>query len=191
MKTKFKIIAVVAMFLFSGSVFATSPKIKVVSETSFVLSVKNFKQSLYLNIKDKNDVILYSQVVESEKGEYAKKFSLQSWPDGVYDVDVEDNMKVITLSMEVKDNKIISVSNEQKTTFKPSLMTKGQKVFVSLHPSIDAPLDVTIYNEDDQLVYEGDVLKSGIVYDFKKIGKYTIALKNKDGYYSHDVIISE
>lgn len=191
MKTNLKLIVVVAMFLTSSLVYATNPKIKVVSKSSFVLSIKNFKESVSLNIKDKNDVILYSQVVESAEGMYAKKFSLEAWPDGVYEVDVEDYIKVITLTIEVKDNEIVNTSNEYKTMYKPSLIQKGSKVYVSLFPTVKTPFDVVIYNDNDQIVYEGEIVESGKVYEFKKPGAYTVALKNEEGYYSHEVEVTK
>lgn len=195
MKTLTKSILAVALFLAMTSLAnATQPIIKVIGDNSFILSIDKFTSDLNISIKDKFGYKLYKKEVKSEDGKFMKKFSFESLPNGVYNLEIEDNLQIITLPVVVENNKIVRNEIAHEKVFKPVVYIKGENVYVSKFSPEKQPLQVTIYNSDYEVVFEeklADKVDLGRVYSFPNSGNYTIALKSDDKTYKHTVSINK
>lgn len=195
MKAILKSILTVALFLaMTNLVLATQPTIHVVGDNTFILSINKVTADLKITFKDKYGYKFYKQNVKASDENFMKKFSVESLPAGVYTLEIEDPMQVINLSVKIEDNKIVREEIANEKVFKPVVYKKGENVYVSKFSPDKQPLEVTIYNSDNEIVYEeklADKVDLGRVYTFSNSGNYTIALTSNDKTYKHTVSINK
>ncbi len=194
MKTTIKLISAVAILLSATLVSATQPNIQILADNSFVLSINEIKSEIKISIKDKYGYKLYKKNVTTEDGKFLQKFSFSNLPDGTYKLEIEDDLKVVLLSIDVTDNKIVSKEIANEKVFKPVVYKKGENVYVSKFSPEKEPLKVVIYDNNYDVVYK-ETLDGKIdlarVYAFPKSGDYTIALESNNTTYEHTVSINK
>lgn len=195
MKTTMKsILAVVLFFSVSNLVVAQTaqPTIHIVSDNAFILTVNKLSSDLQVKFNDKYGYKLYKENVGKEALTYQKKFSLQPLPDGPYNLEIEDDLQIVNLSLEVKDSKIVHNQVADAKTFKPVVYKKGANVYVSKFSPEQAPMRVIIYNDNFDVVHDETLtgkVDLGRVFSFEEAGEYTIAVKSDKKTFEHTVSI--
>ena len=194
MKTTMKLIAAVAFLLSATLVYATQPRLQVLANNSFVLSIDDIKSEVKICIKDKFGFKLFKKNLKAEDGKFLQKFSISNLPDGIYELEIEDDLKVVSLAIEVKGDGIVNKTVANKRVFKPVVFKKGENVYVSKFSPEKEPLKVVVYNENHDVVYK-ETLEGkadlGRVYNFPQSGDYTIAVKSNNKTYEHTVSINK
>jgi uncharacterized protein YxeA len=195
MKTILKSITAVALFVATSTfALATQPKVHILENNSFILSINDIKSGVEVSIKDEYGYKLYKKSLKAEDGKFLQKFSFSNLPNGTYKLEIEDDIKVVNLAIEVKDNQIVRKTVANEKVFKPVVYKKGENVYVSKFSPEKEPLKVVIYNESNDVVHtetlEGKI-ELGRVYNFPKSGYYTIAVKSNDKTYEHTVSINK
>ncbi len=197
MKTTMKsILAVVLLITVTNLVVAQTaqPTLHVVSDNAFILNVNKLTSDLKVKFTDKYGYKLYKENVDKDALTYQKKFSLQALPNGPYELELEDELQIVTLSLAVKDNKIVRDEIANAKTFKPVVYKKGEHVYVSKFSPEQEPMRVIIYNNNYDVVHDETLtgrVDLGRVYSFEKAGDYTIAVKSDKKTYEHTVSINK
>ena len=195
MKNIVKSIATVALFLAATTLAsATQPKLQFISDNSFILSINDLSSDLKISIKDKYGYKLYKKSVKAEDGKFLQKFSINALPNGIYKLEIEDELKIVTLALNIENNKITSQEIVNQNTFKPVVYRKGENVYLSKFSPEKEPLKVVIYNCEYDVVYKETLMGKvdlGRVYSFPESGNYTIAVRSNNKTYEHTVSINK
>ena len=195
MKNIVKSIATVALFLAATTLAsATQPKLQFISDNSFILSINDLSSDLKISIKDKYGYKLYKKSVKAEDGKFLQKFSINALPNGIYKLEIEDELKIVTLALNIENNKITSQEIVNQNTFKPVVYRKGENVYLSKFSPEKEPLKVVIYNSEYDVVYKETLMGKvdlGRVYSFPESGNYTIAVRSNNKTYEHTVSINK
>ena len=195
MKNIVKSIATVALFLAATTLAsATQPKLQFISDNSFILSINDLSSDLKISIKDKYGYKLYKKSVKAEDGKFLQKFSINAMPNGIYKLEIEDELKIVTLALNIENNKITSQEIVNQNTFKPVVYRKGENVYLSKFSPEKEPLKVVIYNSEYDVVYKETLMGKvdlGRVYSFPESGNYTIAVRSNNKTYEHTVSINK
>jgi uncharacterized protein YxeA len=197
MKTLMKsILAVVLLITVSTLAVAQTaqPTLHVVSDNAFVLTVNKLSSDLKVKFQDKYGYRLYKENVDKDALTYQKKFSLNKLPDGPYNLELEDELQIVTLSLAVKDMKIVRDEIANAKFFKPVVYKKGEHVYVSKFSPEQEPMRVIIYNNNYDVVHDETLtgkVDLGRVYTFEEAGDYTIAVKSDNKTFEHTVSINK
>jgi len=195
MKTIMKSIIAVVLFLATSTLaLATQPKLQIVADNSFILSINDLASDIKISIKDKYGYKLYKKSIKAEEGKFFQKFSISTLPNGTYKLEIEDELKVVTLALTIENNKIVGQEVAGQKDFKPVVYKKGENVYVSKFSPEKEPLKVVIYNSEYDVVYKETLMGKvdlGRVYSFPKSGNYIIALKSDEKTYKHTVSINK
>ena len=155
MKTKMKkmILVMIAFMLASANAIAFEDSLKVNAEKSFDLVLSNVSHSTQITLKDKHSNILFEQSINKGEG-FSKTFNMELLAKGEYRVEIENDTKIKVLTLEVKDNEVVSNSTSSNEFFKPVVNGKGAYVYVTQFSPDQAPLYVAIYNNRNELIHE-------------------------------------
>lgn len=132
--------------------------------------VKENAKTINLVVEDASDVKLvirneqgtsvYSEVISSKKGKVSKTYDLKYLPSGNYTLEAETATKLVTYNIDLADTTTV-VENAVKEVFKPILFTKEGKVMLQLLNLEKAPVNVTIYDVNNNVLYtqefEGEI----------------------------------
>lgn len=166
-----------------------SMEVTVVDARKLKVSLMNARGNT-LSILDQNENLFYQQ--EIIDGQYVKSFDFEILPAGKYLIkstnEVQSKSFLITLSES-------GISLEEKeTTFFPIVMKRGEMVYVNLFTNDEEPLDISIYNEDDKLIYKDAVkgaYNAGQIFDFSKSpsGEYRFYMANHGEITTKSIVI--
>lgn len=195
MKTMKKVIIAIALLLVvNNSMFATEPKISIIGEKSFVLSIESPLSDLKVTLTDEDSYSLYSQHLTVSNFDYRKKFDLTLLPNGTYTLEVEDVQKVITMLIVVKDDKIVSSEITKETSFKPMLIVRDENLIVAGLATDEKPIYVVISDTRNNVIHEELLTGSsenGRLYKFLYSGVYKVNLASNGNSYSHTVMVKK
>jgi hypothetical protein len=196
MKTNLKRILGAALLMFAVVyVSAVEPVIHFSGNKTIVLKLVDISENTNLAIKDLNGYVFYSESIQKASDSFSKSFDLTTLPNGDYKIEVEGSVKITTYPISIENNKIVTTNVQKTETFKPSLVERGDKVYVSKFNPENNPLEVSIYNERGELVYEETLegqLELGRIYNFSKAqGTYTLAMHTNDKTYTKTVTIQK
>jgi len=157
----------------------TKERTKIVKNITF----DNVKQGSLLLIKDSNEMILYKELIK-KPGTYSKGFDLTALPDGDYYFELDKQVEIKVMPFQVKASIVEFKKDEEYKIFKPVVYVKGNYVYISRMSTVLKPIEIKVYNENDNLVFsekikEGKSLRR--LYNFSKIneGNYTIIFKSE------------
>lgn len=184
-----------AVVLLSANAVAFEDSLKVNAEKSFDLVLSDVSNSTQITLKDKHSNILFEQTINKGEG-FAKTFNMELLAKGDYTVEIEDNTKIKVLTLEVKDNEVVSNSTSLNEIFKPVVSGKGAFVYVTQFSPDQAPLYVAIYNNRNELIHEETLegkMDLGKRFDFSKTynGNYRFYLESKGMSYDQLVYVEK
>jgi len=174
-------------------VSAIEPVVSITGQKKIVLVIDNINEATNLVIKDNNGYKFFTQAVEKSSEKFAKIFDLTTLPDGSYSIEFEGSTKVTNFALNIVDNKISFSSLVKTIAYKPMVVERDNKVTVTKFNPENKPLNVSIYNNIGELVYE-EVLSGkidlGRIYNFSNFqGTYTISMQSDDKTYTQTVSI--
>jgi hypothetical protein len=181
--------------LVMGFALANETQIRVLNEKKILLRMENVSENAILVIRELNGPEFYSEKIKISNETYVKLFDLTNLPDGKYVVELEESMKFISYEISLVHNKICSTGIVKYETFKPTILEKGAKVYVSNFNLDNRPLSINIYDSNDELVSNETLVGNvdlGKIYDFSNVsGKFRIEMSRGDKTFSQIVSINE
>ncbi len=153
----------------------------VVDGQSIVLSSEEQAMSqVKVQLTDQEGLVLISEKIELNDL-INRKYNLRNLPDGIYDLQITDEEKIITKRMFI-DRESLSIIDESKL-IKPRFFVKNNVVTVSLLPFGEKAV-IRIYDEAGSVLIEDSFKNKNAVskkYDFSgsRIGQYTMVVMIK------------
>jgi hypothetical protein len=197
MKTAIKkmVLAVMVITLVSANAIAFEDSLKINEEKSFDLVISEVSKKTQITLKDKRNNVLYSQTIESGDS-FSKSFNLELLPEGEYVVEIEDEIKLKSLSLNVTEEGVVETSTAHKEHFKPVVSGKGQVVYVTQFSPDRDPLYIAIYDFQNELIHEeilNGEMNLGKKFDFSKslAGPYRFFLESNGQTYDELVYVEK
>lgn len=194
MKTISKISVLVALLLVTATGLANEPKLNLIpgaDAKSLVFQLDGQSGKTTIQITDTKNNLIYSEVLKRE-GVYSKKFDLKKLETGVYFMNVENSLKVVEYTLDVKDTAVEIL--DRKESSKPVFRTKGDIVYLNLLNLEQKDVNIKVYDSSYRLVYS-ETLKDTLLvekaFNFESAVKdsYTVVVKDKYNSYYKDIIV--
>ncbi len=195
MKTIFKLSVVVAFMFVTVAGMANEPKLSLVANEavkSLVFKLDASSNQTMIRIIDTNDNVIYSENVKGE-GAYIKKFDLKNLDSGIYFLEMENSLKIIEFTIDVKDTNLEIMGRKENA--KPVFRTKGDVVFLNLLNLEQKDVFIKVYDSSYRLLYSevlSDKLLVEKAFNFERAKKdsYTVVVKDKTNTYYKDIVVN-
>ncbi len=180
MKTFIKSILVVAVMFGTYTSYANDT-INVLPTTKLV------NEGDKVSVIDASGEVIFSGHIK-HTGHITKLFDFSQLRDGIYKVEIGKAFEIETLSLEVKNHKVVLVANSQEKIYKPVFRTYDGQLIVSKIALDSNKMNVELYFEDE-LIHEETVEGSenilNRVYRLDKTnrGNYSAIIRTNDRVY--------
>jgi hypothetical protein len=185
MKKLFKLSIVLLVMLISTNGYSVEDSILPTEGSKNVtnLTLENVSKGSLIQIKDSDNLILYSEIVK-KSGKYSKRFDFTNLPDAEYIIEIDQQKIIKTIPFSVKSSIALIAKNDERTFSKPEVVVKGNYLYVSKKMHEKQTLEIDVYFEGYDLVYNEkfkNVNTVNRVFDFStsKKGRYVIVLKSE------------
>lgn len=187
-KTLLTIVLAVTTLL--GNAADINPLVSAYAGTAMTLNFKTWKASyVEIAIIDQNGSMVFSEKTSSKSN---KVYDLYQLPDGIYKVDVQDDIKKVSQVITM-NNGSIALADYVNVVYKPMItftdniaklnfLTLGQDATISL-----------INDATGEVIWSEDVINKATInkaYNFKNVafGKYTFMINTTTDSFYHSVI---
>lgn len=186
MKTIKKTILVALMFGTLVS-YANENLIINYNEKGTKVELKDVKKGNQIVIKDSYNHVLYKQTINNN-GSYRKSFNFSSLKNGKYYLEVIKEFKIISTPFLIKFGKASFKNKDLKTTYKPFIKIKDNKILISKLNTDASNMKVNIYYNGNQILSEkvtgGNTLHRIYSLDKKYNGDYVVTVNVNSRQYS-------
>ena len=156
--------------------------LRIISSNSyvFIIQLSDIKYDTQCLLLNQQGVVIYKEDIASADS-YRRSLNLMELPDGTYELKIEDDYKIETITL-IKNNGKVAAANQVKTiTFKPQIVLKDTQLNVSLLALNNEKLTISIIDENQNIISEKKLSGSmnlGQSYDLSQLnsGNYTIQL---------------
>ena len=156
--------------------------LRIISSNSyvFIIQLSDIKYDTQCLLLNQQGVVIYKEDIASADS-YRRSLNLMELPDGTYELKIEDDYKIETITL-IKNNGKVTAANQVKTiTFKPQIVLKDTQLNVSLLALNNEKLTISIIDENQNIISEKKLSGSmnlGQSYDLSQLnsGNYTIQL---------------
>lgn len=190
-----KILATMLLMLLVSYASANDPILRVAGEKKLVMNIDIVTKNTELAIKDVNGFTLYTETIVKSDDKYIKIFDLSKLPNGSYEVVVEDSLKLSTFSFNIINNRIPMAKLEKTENYKPIFVEKGNKVYVSKYNPGNLPLNITISDSNNDVVYEealeGKMELVRVINFSETKGDYNIAIQSDGKTFTQEISIQK
>ncbi len=195
MKRVINLSLLVCAILFSTIVNASDVlSVKIENSSTINVSLSNISSGQKLYLKDYSGTILYNITLEAMPS-YTKYFNLNTVGNGIYFVETETEFDIKVTPVLKNAQGIALINDSSVTVFKPKVRIDNTLVRVMFTRVEESPLDVSIYDEDGNMLsnenVEDDELIFQRAYNFSAVppGEYTIHFSLKDRKFIREVSI--
>jgi len=194
MKTILKFSVIVAFML--STVVSMANETKSYLKASFnaksmIFQLDGLSKEASITFMDTEEVVLYSESILNQKN-YIKKFDLRNLKEGVYSLNMEDNLKIIKYILSVEDKNVKVLTKEE--TYKPIFKRTGDIVSVNFLNIDSKVVHIKVYDSENRILFK-EVVANDIViekaFNFEKAYKdtYTVAIKRDDKTYYNTILV--
>tara|TARA_B110000091_G_scaffold77417_1_gene85323 strand:- start:5167 stop:5826 length:660 start_codon:yes stop_codon:yes gene_type:complete len=156
--------------------------LRIISSNSyvFIIQLSDIKYDTQCLLLNQQGVVIYKEDIASADS-YRRSLNLMELPDGTYELKIEDDYKIETITL-IKNNGKVAAANQVKTiAFKPQIVLKDTQLNVSLLALNNEKLTISIIDENQNIISEKKLSGSmnlGQSYDLSQLnsGNYTIQL---------------
>ena len=172
------VVALITMNVHAGTVdFTLVVKKEQGKMVTFALNKMN---NVNLSIYDAEGKMVHSEKVTSQKI-INRTYDLKAFPEGTYYLEAESEMKIVRYEISVVGDTATLSDTAISEVYKPVFVGKNGLVFLSIFNLSKSPVDIKIYDNDDNEVYASDKLMDQNVtkvFDIKNIKseKYTFVM---------------
>lgn len=185
MKTIKKTVLVVALMLVTLVSYANGTP--TFNDNKAKVELKNVKKGHRIFIKDSQNQILYKKTIKKE-GVFTRNFNFSALKNGVYYLEVIKDFEIITSPFLIKSGVAYFNKKKKKTTFKPSIRVRDNKVLISKLNIDSSKMIVKIYYLGNEILNEEvsgkKILNRVYVLNKKYNGEYSIAVSVNNRTYS-------
>jgi hypothetical protein len=147
---------------------------------SFIIQLSDIKYDTKCLLLNQQGKILYKENIAGT-GVFQRSIDLAELPDGAYEVQVEDEYKIVTTTLTKSNGKVIPSNENKNIAFKPQVTLKDTQLNVSLLALNDEKLAISIIDEEQNIISEKKLSGSinlGQSFDLSQLnsGYYTIQL---------------
>lgn len=129
------------------------------NDKSFAISFDYQEEiDVIITFKDAFSVTLFKEDVKGIKN-LSKTFDLNNLPDGVYFLEIENEMSIFSQMIEIKNDKMNYSEAGEYSINKPKSYVKEDSLYLSSQFSNETDVEVTIYNKLGEVVYD-ELLKN-------------------------------
>ena len=151
-------------------------------EKSIYLSFEaNQSNVVKIQLKDKNEAILHQELV-TNKIAFAKKFNLKNLPEGVYFLQVSDELKEVIQPIEISNSDLAIDLSTRMENYKPVFNYSNNKLDINLLAIDSEQINVEVFNADIQVIFTKKFKIEGKAFgerlDLNKLqnGPYTVKI---------------
>lgn len=191
MKKIVRSIAVVALMFVAATGLAKEPKLSLTpnTEKSLNFEMESTSEKTFLSIVDTKGAVLYSENI-TVANIYSKSFNLESLPEGIYFLKVEDTMKETVFVFNVDDSEIVIAEKKEKV--KPIFRQKDGRVYLNLLNLDTENVKLKVYDSNDRILFNEtitDELNVEKVFNFENAFKdsYTVVVSDSNNIYYETV----
>ena len=156
--------------------------LRIISSNSyvFIIQLSDIKYDTQCLLLNQQGVVIYKEDIASADS-YRRSLNLMELPDGTYELKIEDDYKIETITL-IKNNGKVAAANQVKTiAFKPQIVLKDTQLNVSLLALNNEKFTISIIDENQNIISEKKLSGSmnlGQSYDLSQLnsGNYTIQL---------------
>lgn len=195
MKTMKRILAVIALVASANIAFAanggqTYVSVVPISGKKIAVSVQAESNEIY-RLKLRNE---YGQIIHESRidksGNYQKIFDLARLEDGDYSISINNSHLKAERQFSINNGKV--KIGEHHYAAAPVFSYSDNVLRIAYLNYEDAPVSITIYNEDNNVVYSKEISKDfaineGISFSKVSKGNYQVVLGNATENYSYCV----
>ena len=146
-----------------------------------------------LYIKDKKGKTVFTERIKQD-GSYAKIFDFTNLPDNEYYFELDKAYEITVLPFKIERDTIALINELRNDIMKPQLITKDEMVILSRDTDNAQSLEIEIYYEGYDLVYNEELYLEGKLkrrYDFSTSsrGEYLFHITYNDRTFSETIEI--
>ena len=174
MKTMIKksmlVIALLVAMLTQGSNRETGVSLTVVDAKLIQLSVINYFGDVDVTVRDIYGVVLHKETLNGQQT--LKRYDFGTLPLGNYNVEIETETQIESVQFKVTTSEIELIDNSD-VYFKPVVHVVDELVSISKLSLNGAMMEVSIYNDQDELLYYQKVTEGpnlGVRLSFELLG---------------------
>jgi hypothetical protein len=176
------VVALTTINVQAGTVdFTSNVKNEQKKMVTFALNKIN---TMKLSIYDADDKLIHSESVNSKK-DFNRTYDLKDFPEGTYFLVAESDSKISKYKISVVGETASLATNAISEVYKPMFKDEKGLVSLSIFNLDKSPVNIKIYDEDDNEVYDSEVLLNqniNKIFDIKNIKseKYTFVMTYAD-----------
>lgn len=122
-------------------------------EKSLVISFDyKTEKDIQITFRDAKAITLFKESVQGVK-HLSKTFDLRSLPDGTYFLEIEDEIKIFSQCLEIKNEKVLYNKAGEQSLIKPTTYIKGDKLYLSCMLQNETDVEIVIYDKSGEKVY--------------------------------------
>ncbi|MEM9299844.1 MAG: hypothetical protein AAGA64_15880 [Bacteroidota bacterium] len=177
---------VVAMMLMGVSTFAmgSEPFVKVsaAGNKEFTLFINEVNApAVVVSLKNISGNTLYKEVLLS-KDKYSKLYDLTALPVGSYTLEVDEDTRINTWSVELSSEGLSVDLNAKKEFFKPQIVEKDNVLGISFFNKTNETLEISVLNDRNEEIFTEELAEDLVImkqYDLSKFdrGRYTVVAR--------------
>lgn len=181
----FKSLIFALPFLLAGKLSASvTNTLKIepdANEKSIYLSFKgNQSINVLIQIKDENEAILHQEQVINQI-DFSKKFNLKNLPEGIYFIEVEDELKEIVQPIEISASNVNVDPSNRIDSYKPVYQFKNNKLDINFLAINSEKVTVEVFDFQNLLIFDQEFENAGKSFgerlDLSKLQKGNYRIK--------------
>lgn len=178
----FVMVAFCATELYAGTL---EPNISLVQKgvKTYVMKLGSAATDLSISIKDKEGLVLYSDMAHSGSN-YQKTYDFSQLPNGQYTIEVENEFVIKSAAIDVLASRII-VADENITIHKPIVKINGDFLDLNFLNLKEKNVEFQLYDSSGRMVFSQDLNKDVLVskrYNISQLPRdsYSVVIYNND-----------
>ncbi|MEZ4886864.1 MAG: hypothetical protein R3E32_19200 [Chitinophagales bacterium] len=131
-----------------------------------------------ITLKDKNDFTLFSERAKGKDG-FAKELNVNSLPNGIYYITIEDNEKITKQAFRIDFEEVILKEYKKETVQKPTFQYDARRQMALLNVVADGTIEVKMLTQDgDNLFASNSTNQFEKTFNLKRLqqGNYTFVM---------------
>jgi hypothetical protein len=149
------VVALTAMNMHAGDLeFTLNVKEEKGKKVTFAINKMN---KVDLSIYDVEGKMIHSEKVDSQRN-IKRTYDLKAFPDGIYFLDAESDTKISRYEISVVGEKASLSASAISEVYKPTFVNKKGLVWVSVLNLDKSPVNIKVYDKDNNEVYDSDVI---------------------------------
>lgn len=141
------------------------------------------KKGQKLTITDSYGIVVYKEYIEQSGIYNQKSFDLTQLRNGNYLFELEKDLLIQIIPFNVSQNNVVFLKEKELTIFKPFVVSKNHKIYLSKLTLEQNPISIDIYYDDNSGITNYEKIHSEKIENTKVIERIYALDKKKKGNY--------